>query len=142
VPLASLAARPVAAGLFVDHPDGPFLRAARCPACDKLQFPAAPTCPYCAADGCTPVQVGPSGTLWLYTAVATRPPGYRGEVPFGFGVVDLADGLRVISRLTEARLERLRPGLPMRLAIVPLHTGDDGVPVATYAFRPEEPGAP
>ena len=31
------------------------------------------------------------------------PPGYTGEVPFGFGVVELPEGLRVITRLTESR---------------------------------------
>src|SRR5229473_1040247 len=76
--------------------------------------------------------------LWLYTAVLSRPPGYRGEVPYGFGVVELAGGLRVIARLTEARMERLAPGLAMRLVIEPLFTDDDGTPVLSYAFRPEE----
>ena len=30
------------------------------------------------------------------------PPGYLGEVPFGFGVVELDEGLRVLGRLTES----------------------------------------
>ncbi len=133
--------RPIAAGLFVDHPAGPFLLAGRCPHCTKAHFPAGPVCPYCAADGCSEVRVGPRGHLWLYTAVATRPPGYRGDVPFGFGVVEVDGGLRVITRLTEARLERLRVGLPMRLVVVPLHRDDAGTTVVTYAFMPEDRGA-
>jgi uncharacterized OB-fold protein len=59
-------------------------------------------------------------------------------VPYGFGVVELEDGLRVITRLTEARLDRLRPGLPMRLVLEPLFTDQDGRPVISYAFRPED----
>ena len=42
------------------------------------------------------------GTLWGWTAVTAPPPGYDGELPFGFGVVELTDGLRVITRLTES----------------------------------------
>ena len=129
--------RPVRDGLFVDDADGPRLLASRCGACGRLQFPVATVCPYCAATGCTAERIGPEGRLRLFTAVQTSPPGYRGTVPYGFGVVEL-DGLCVITRLTESRLERLRPGLAMRLVVDPVYTADDGEPVGTYAFRPAE----
>ena len=129
--------RPIKADLFVDDADGPRLVAGRCGACARPHFPAAPVCPYCAADGCTRVHVGPAGRLRLFTAVQTRPPGYRGPVPYGFGVVEL-NGLCVITRLTDARVERLRPGLPVRLVLDTLHTDDDGHAVVSYAFAPAE----
>src|SRR4051794_9319238 len=129
--------RPIRTGLFVDDEDGPRLLASRCGACGKLQFPSGAVCPYCAAAGCVVEAVGPAGRLRLFTVVQTSPPGYRGPVPYGFGVVDV-DGLSVVTRLTEARLERLRPGLPMRLVLDPLPAADDGPPVLTYAFRPTE----
>ena len=129
--------RAIAAGLFTTDGGEPRLLAARCAACRRPHFPAGDVCPYCAADGCAGERVGPEGRLWLYTAVLSRPPGYRGDVPYGFGVVELPGGLRVIARLTEARLDRLRPGLPMRLVVDALFTDDDGRPVLSYAFRPE-----
>ncbi len=131
-------ARPITPGLFSDGPDGARLLTGRCPACTRRHFPAGTVCPYCARDGCVETPAAPAARLCLYTAVLTRPPGYRGEVPYGFGVVELEDGLRVIARLTEARLERLRPGLRMRLVVEPLFTDEDGRPVLSYAFRPEE----
>lgn len=132
-------ARPIAAGLFTDGPEGPRLLAGRCTACGELHFPRGPVCPYCAGDACEERRVGPRARLWLYTAVTARPPGYRGPLPFGFGVVELDGGLRVVTRLTEARLDHLRPGLPVRLVLEPLHADDDGRPVVSYAFRPEAP---
>lgn len=132
-------ARAISEGLFSDGPDGPRLLAARCPACARPHFPAADVCPYCGAEGCVQVALGPAGRLYLYTAVLSRPAGYRGEVPYGFGVVEVEGGLRVIARLTEARLERLRPDLPVRLVVEPLFTDEDGSPVLGYAFRPDEP---
>ena len=117
----------------------PRLSAARCPACAKPHFPAGPVCPYCGADGCEEAPVGPAGRLWLYTTVLTRPPGYRGEVPYGFGVVELEGGLRVIARLTESRIEQLRPGLSVRLVVEPLFTDEEGSAVLSYAFAPEAP---
>ena len=70
--------------------------------------------------------------------VLTAPPGYRGPVPYGFGVVEVDDGLRVITRLTESRPERLRPGLAVHLVLEPLFTDDEGRAVVSYAFRPED----
>ena len=67
-----------------------------------------------------------------------RPPGYAGEVPFGFGVVELPEGLRLITRLTEADPAALRFGMAMRLAIVPLHVDEQGREVVTYAYAPAE----
>ena len=59
--------------------------------------------------------------LWAWTAVTAPPPGYQGEVPFGVGVVELPEGLRVITRLTEGDPGALASGQPMELRIVPLH---------------------
>ncbi len=132
-------ARPISDGLFVTDDDGPRLIAGRCGTCGKPHFPSGPVCPYCGAEGAVEARVGPDARLCLFTAVLSRPPGYRGELPYGFGVVELEGGLRVITRLTVARPERLRPGLAMRLVIEPLFTDDDGTQVLSYAFRPEEP---
>jgi len=125
-------------GLFsVDGATGPALLGGRCTACEQLHFPAQNTCPYCSAGSCMPVRLSDRGRLYLHTAVSNRPPGYRGAVPFGFGVVELADGLRVISRLTAADLSGLRAGLPVRLVVDPIHVDDDGREVLSYAFTPD-----
>ena len=131
------APRAIAPGLFVVGDAGPRLRAARCDACARLHFPATSWCPYCGGATCTPADVGATGTLYLHTAVASRPPGYRGPVPFGFGVVEIPEGLRVVTRLTTSDLRALRPGLPMRLVVEPLFVDDDDTPVLSYAFAPE-----
>jgi uncharacterized OB-fold protein len=57
-------------------------------------------------------------------------------VPFGFGVVELPEGLRVVTRITETDLAMLRPGLAMRLVVDELFHEDDGTPVLSYAFAP------
>ena len=129
--------RPIAPGLFVDGPDGPRLVAGRCRECGRTHFPLGPLCPYCGVDEPSESHVGPTARLKLFTAVLAKPPGYRGEVPYGFGVVELEGGLEVVTRLTESDPRRLRAGLPMRLVLEPLFTDDDGTAVITWAFAPE-----
>lgn len=130
--------RPVHERLFRVEGDGSVrLLGGRCTSCARPHFPRAEACPYCSAEACEPLPLGPRGKLWLHTAVLQPPPGYRGAVPFGFGVVDLDEGLRVIGRLTESDPAALSAGQSMRLVAERLHTADDGAEVYTYAFAPE-----
>ena len=124
-------------GLFTET-DPPRLLGSRCVVCGRHQFPRHDTCPYCAAPGTSPVELSGLGRLWAWTAVTTAPPGYRGEAPYGFGVVELPEGLRVVSRLTEADPARLSAGQPMELVVVPVHVDEDGREVVTYAFAPRD----
>jgi uncharacterized OB-fold protein len=124
----------VRGGLFSDDP--PVLLGSRCETCGSHHFPLHDTCPYCAAEDPRPVNLSASGTLWSWTAVTAPPPGYLGETPFGIGVVELPEGVRVITRLTECDPARLQLGQAMELQIVPLHVDDEGNDVVTYAFAP------
>jgi uncharacterized protein len=131
-------ARPAAEGLFEIDPDGDMrLIGGWSPTSGLHHFPLLPTCPYSGADDVERVLLSTDATLWGFTAVHVAPPGYRGEVPYGFGVVELvAERLRVVTRLTEHDVERLEVGMPMRLVADEVFTDDDGTPVLTWAFTP------
>jgi uncharacterized OB-fold protein len=125
-------------GLFTDT-DPPRLLGSRCQACGRHHFPRHDTCPYCTADGALPVELSGTGFLWSWTTVTTAPPGYDGDVPYGFGVVELPEGLRVVTRLTETDTSRLSAGQPMAMVVVPVRVDDDGHRVVTYAFAAQDP---
>jgi uncharacterized OB-fold protein len=122
---------PVHEGLFTTEPR---LIGGRCGNCGRHQFPRGSLCPYCGKDDVAEALLSPTGTLWAWTAVSAAPPGYRGEVPYGFGVVELPDGLRVLTRLTESDPAALAYGQDVRLQLVSLHTDDEGRDVMTWAF--------
>jgi uncharacterized OB-fold protein len=128
----------VRTGLFTDG-EAPALLGSRCDACGAHHFPAQDTCPYCAATGPQPLELSATGTLWAWTAVTAAPPGYQGEVPFGLGVVELPEGIRIITRLSTSDPAALAPGQAMELHIVPLHVDADGNDVVSYAFAPAAP---
>jgi len=134
---------PVTIGLFEEEAGGAArLIGGECRSCGRRHFPLLTTCPYCSAESIIQVRLSPEGTLWAWTAVTAPPPGYRGEVPYGFGVVELVDdGIRVVTRLTEGDPSRLALGQAMRLVVAPLHEDDEGRTVVTYAFAPAG-GAP
>jgi uncharacterized OB-fold protein len=68
--------------------------------------------------------------------VTASPPGYAGVVPYGIGVVELPEGIRVIGRLTESNPAALDADQEMELEVVPLCADEDGTDVVTYAFSP------
>jgi len=123
-------------GLFTNG-DQPHLLGSHCRTCGGHHYPRHRTCAYCSSEDVEDVELSSTGSLWAWTAVTARPPGYTGEIPFGFGVVELPEGIRVVTRLTESDPDRLEEGQAMRLVVVPLRT-DDGTQVTVSAFEPIE----
>lgn len=131
---------PLKEGLLstVDDPHAARLLGGRCPSCMRFNFPAQALCPYCASDGCETVPLGERGVVEVCTTVTNRPPGYEGSMPFGFGVVELPEGIRIISRI--AHPASAAPGAPAHLALDTLCTDAEGREVITYAFTPSTTG--
>jgi uncharacterized OB-fold protein len=130
--------RPVAADLFeIDADGGLTLLGGYSPSSGLQHFPRFALCPYTGADDVEPARLADRGTLWAWTAVTTAPPGYTGTVPFGFGVVELTGGLRVVTRITETDPSALGFGAPMRLVSDVVGVDDDGTEVVAWAFAPD-----
>jgi len=132
---------PVVDGIFTFHDDGSArLLAGRCRSCDRHAFPRPEACPYCGQIDVEEAELGRSGgTLWAWTAITAAPPGYTGPVPYGFGVVQLDEGLRVVTHLTQSDPGRISFGDRVRCVVAPLHEDEQGHQVVTWAFAPEVP---
>ena len=133
----------VADGIFTMGDDGPVLLGSRCTNCDNHMFPRQRGCPKCMFDQQEDIELGTRGTLWTWTVQAFPPksPPYLGPtgddfVPYGVGYVELADQVRVESRLTIGDPDQLEIGMEMELVYEPLGTDEDGNDVVTYAFAP------
>jgi uncharacterized OB-fold protein len=84
-----------------------------------------------------------SGTLVSWTTQEFPPSAnYMGDPtgesfePFGIGLVQLDDVVRVESRLTECDPEKLDFGMEVALRIVPFYVDKDGNEIMTFAFAP------
>jgi len=126
--------KPIREGLFTSGGD-PRLLGSHCGHCGGRHFPRIDTCPNCGTPSPQDCELPPRGRLWAWTTVTAAPPGYEGPVPYGFGVVELDDGPRVITRLTEADAAALSAGQPMHLVLTAVSgPGDDEV--VSWAFAP------
>jgi len=132
---------PVAEGVFTWPSDEPRLIGSRCTGCGIVTFPTQDSCPRCPSTEMAEHLLSPRGRLWAWTTQEFPPPSppYAGPtggafVPYGVGYVELADEVRVETRLTE--IQGLTTGMEMELVLVPFHIDSDGNEVVTFAFRP------
>lgn len=131
-----MTARMIHDGLFRLNSDGSIvLLGSLCGECENRQFPAAETCSGCGSDDQKIIDLEDRGTIWLSTVVNNAPPGYIGAVPYGFGVVELAHGLRIITLIAPAQV--IEYGTPVHLVAHPLGTDENDEAVITYAFSTE-----
>jgi uncharacterized OB-fold protein len=134
---------PFAADVFTWPADQPQLIGARCARCGAVVFPTQPSCPRCGAPEMERRLLPRRGTLWTWTTQEFRPkePYAGGETletfePYGIGLVQLDDEVRVEGRLTMSDPGKLRFDMEVELVIVPFRIEDDGTEVLTYAFAP------
>jgi uncharacterized OB-fold protein len=116
---------------------------AKCRLCAAVTFPTQDSCARCGALEMERYLLPRRGTLWTFTTQEFLPkePYAGGETletftPYGVGLVQLGDEVRVEARLTEADADKLHIGMEMQLAIVPFRTDPDGTEIMTFAFEP------
>lgn len=115
----------------------------RCGACGAAVFPRQACCPRCSGSQMADLLLPRRGTLVTWTTQSFVPKlPYAGKetadafTPYGVGLVQLGNVLRVEGRLTESDPARLRFGMEVELAMVPFYVDDDGAEVVTFAFAP------
>jgi uncharacterized protein len=132
----------LAPGISTWPDDNPQLIGSRCGNCGATTFPAQQRCPKCSTGEMAEQALPRRGTLVTWTTQGFPPgPPYKGPVgkdfvPFGVGLVQLDDVIRVEGRLTENDPAKLEFGMEVELTMVPFATDDDGNEIVTFAFQP------
>ena len=136
---------PVGPGLLVgnlDDLDSVHLAGTKCKDCGEVTFGTYETCSACASENVEHVPLSREGTLWTYTIVYHCPPGqYRGPkdpfIPFGEGLVELPDGVRVLSVL-DCDIDKIQIGMKLKFDPYPLYVNEDGEEVVAWKFKAAE----
>lgn len=127
-------------GLFIrpqSPSDEPRLLGSRCTSCGEVTFPKQRRCANCSSDAIEEITLSSRGKLYSFTNVNYPPPdGYKGPVPYGVGMIELPEGVRVVAHLTESNPDKLAVGMEMALVIDKLFAEDDGAEVIGFKFKP------
>jgi uncharacterized OB-fold protein len=122
--------------------ENPQLIGSQCGECNATTFPAQGLCPRCSRPAMTDVKLPRTGTLIAWTTQGFAPgapyagPTGKNFVPFGVGLVQLGDVIRVEGRLTENDPAKLQFGQQVELTMIPFTTDADGAEIVTFAFQP------
>jgi uncharacterized protein len=129
--------------VFTWPADEPQLIGSRCGACGAMTFPTKPSCPRCGRTEMARHLLPRRGTLvsWTTQDFLPKEPYASGETeetftPYGVGLIQLGDELRVEARLTESNPAKLQFGMDVELVVVPFRVEADGTEVMMHAFAP------
>ncbi|MFF3848628.1 bifunctional MaoC family dehydratase N-terminal/OB-fold nucleic acid binding domain-containing protein [Streptomyces sp. NPDC002328] len=86
----------------------------RCTACDTLRFPWLPGCNACGAQEWDTVEASGEGAVFSYV-VMHHPPFPAFSPPYAVGLIELAEGVRIVSDVVGVPYDKVRIGMPVRL---------------------------
>ncbi|MDV5147069.1 bifunctional MaoC family dehydratase N-terminal/OB-fold nucleic acid binding domain-containing protein [Streptomyces sp. SBC-4] len=86
----------------------------RCGDCASLRLPWLPGCADCGSPEWDTVEASGAGTVYSYV-VMHHPPFPAFDPPYAVGLIELAEGVRMISNVVGVPYDKVRIGMPVRL---------------------------
>jgi uncharacterized protein len=86
------------------------LRIQRCSTCSKAVFYPRSICPHCFADQLSWIVASGKGTIYSYTVAHQAFGPFAADIPFVIAIVELEEGVRMMTRVINAPRERVAVG--------------------------------
>jgi uncharacterized protein len=84
----------------------------RCTACERVFWHPRPRCPHCGSDRIEWTRSGGKGVIHTYTVVRqTTDPHFKTRLPYAVAMIDLDEGVRLMSNIVDTPLDVLHIGL-------------------------------
>ncbi|MET9083764.1 bifunctional MaoC family dehydratase N-terminal/OB-fold nucleic acid binding domain-containing protein [Streptomyces sp. NPDC004237] len=104
----------------------------RCAGCGTLRHPWLPGCNACGSLDWDTVESAGAGTVYSYV-VMHHPPFPAFDPPYAVGLIELAEGVRMVSNVVGVPYDKVRIGLPVRVEF--LRYEEDGTATTLPVFR-------
>lgn len=89
----------------------------RCRDCGKVQYHYRAFCCHCWSDEVEDLPIAGTGKVWTYSVVqVNRSPQFAEWGVYATGVIEVPEGVKIISRIAANDLERVRIGAEVTLA--------------------------
>jgi uncharacterized OB-fold protein len=103
----------------------------RCAGCGRLQHPPRPMCPSCHGLEMEVVDLAGTGVVYSYS-ILHHPQHPSFDYPVVAALIDLDEGVRILSNLVDVPPEAVRIGMPVEVRFVPTR---DEMAVPVFAPR-------
>ena len=104
------------------------IKATKCTGCGHMEFPPRADCPLCGGKGFEWVEISGHGKLVTYTTIHAAPTGFGDRTPYTIGVIDLAEGGRLLSWVQEIEEEDIHVGMDLQARVETLEPEAEGKP--------------
>jgi uncharacterized OB-fold protein len=99
------------------------LRIQRCRNCTKAVFYPRAICPHCYSDQLEWITASGKGTIYTYTVAHQAFGPFAEDVPFVIALVELEEGVRMLSRIIDAPRERVTIGAAVSVTFADVGEG-------------------
>lgn len=107
---------------FYDHCQAGELRFQRCSDCGHFRHVPRDVCAHCGSFAWEWASSSGRGIIYTWTVVnRALHPAFADATPYAPVVVELEEGVRVVSQVLDCRPEELRIGLPVKVKFVPVN---------------------
>lgn len=133
---------PIGEGLFVipsSPSEKPYLIGSKCHFCGEVVFPPRHCCRRCSSRDLGEVALSRRAKLCSFTSIMVKLPGAKLEPPYFVGVVELPEGERIRTLLTDSS-RALKIGNEMELVIDVVYKDESGREVLGWKFKPVREG--
>jgi uncharacterized OB-fold protein len=104
----------------------------RCRGCTTQRFYARAVCTVCLSSAVEWIRASGRGTVYTYTVThQNQAPGFREELPYVLAIVELEEGIRLMTNVVGCAPDAVKIGMPVEVVY------EDVAPETTLAkFRP------
>jgi uncharacterized OB-fold protein len=106
-----------------------------CQTCNTQYFPSRRVCPKCRRKGkLVPQNMPREGEIYSFTQVHAAPAGFEYETPYFMAIIQLSNGVRVLSQIVDSPAEKVKLGAKAVMVFRKIFAGDDEDAIA-YGFK-------
>ncbi len=91
------------------------LMGVKCEGCNALYAIPKPLCIKCGSKKLSWIPLKGVGKLASYTVVHVPHPRFQNEAPYILGVVELEEGVKLLARIKNVKLEDIKIGMPLKV---------------------------
>lgn len=108
--------------------------AAKCKKCGKIFFPPRLVCNQCKSREFETIQLSREGKVLTYTVIRVAPSQFVDQAPYPIAVVELKDGVRLLTQITDCNVDDIKIGMPVKLEF--RKVSDDGeAGIINYGYK-------
>ncbi|MFH1200659.1 MAG: Zn-ribbon domain-containing OB-fold protein [Candidatus Micrarchaeota archaeon] len=116
-------------------PERYYLLGSKCENCKGEFFPTRKFCPKCRRKGkIVDKKMPESGKILSYTHVHVAPAGFEHETPYFMAIIELANGVKLLSQIIDSDAAQMRIGASVKMAFRKVIEDDEEGAIA-YGYK-------